>query len=38
MICFKIVEEHQGKINIDSVEGIGTTVNLFFPIGANHAP
>lgn len=31
MNCFRIIENHGGKINIDSVEGEGTTVKIWLP-------
>jgi signal transduction histidine kinase len=31
MICYKIVEEHEGMIYIDSKVSVGTTVTLSFP-------
>lgn len=34
MICYQIVENHGGKINIDSKEGLGTTVSMEFPKNA----
>jgi len=30
-VVYQIVEQHRGKISIDSVEGLGTTVSLEFP-------
>lgn len=36
-LCKKIVDNHQGSINIDSTEGEGTTVILLFPLN-NLAP
>ncbi|PGX91175.1 PAS domain-containing sensor histidine kinase [Bacillus cereus] len=32
MICYKIIEKHQGKIFIESEVGKGTTVNINLPI------
>ncbi|MGG1792459.1 PAS domain S-box protein [Bacillus mycoides] len=32
MICYKIIEKHQGKILIESEVGKGTTVNINLPI------
>lgn len=32
MICYKIIEKHQGKILIESEVGKGTTVNITLPI------
>ncbi|WP_144597159.1 PAS domain S-box protein [Bacillus cereus] len=32
MICYKIIEKHQGKICIESEVGQGTTVNIDLPI------
>ncbi|WP_283749809.1 PAS domain S-box protein [Bacillus cereus] len=32
MICYKIIEKHQGKILIESEVGKGTTVNISLPI------
>ncbi len=32
MVCFKIIEEHHGKIEFDSEEGKGTTVTIYLPI------
>ncbi|PFA55307.1 sensor histidine kinase, partial [Bacillus sp. AFS015896] len=32
MICYKIIEKHQGKILIESKVGKGTTVNINLPI------
>ena len=31
-IVKKIVEDHQGLINVDSTEGVGTTFAIFFPV------
>jgi signal transduction histidine kinase len=31
-VSFGIIEEHSGKINVDSEPGIGTTVTLILPI------
>jgi two-component system nitrogen regulation sensor histidine kinase GlnL len=31
-VCHRIVEEHNGSIQVDSVEGKGTTVTCFLPI------
>ena len=35
-ICFAIMENHGGKIEIQSEVGGGTTVSLFFPSGAEN--
>ncbi|WP_078427947.1 PAS domain S-box protein [Alkalihalobacterium alkalinitrilicum] len=32
MVCFKIIEEHNGHIVIESEEGVGTTVSISLPI------
>jgi two-component system sporulation sensor kinase A len=32
MVCYKIIENHKGKIEIESEEGKGTTVNILLPI------
>jgi signal transduction histidine kinase len=32
MICFKIIEEHNGRIEIESKEGKGTAVNIILPV------
>jgi two-component system, sporulation sensor kinase A len=32
MTCYRIIESHHGKINVESVEGEGTTVTIWFPI------
>jgi signal transduction histidine kinase len=31
-VCHRIIEEHDGAILVDSVEGKGTTVTCFLPI------
>ncbi|MDJ1496489.1 ATP-binding protein [Cytophagaceae bacterium DM2B3-1] len=31
-ICRKIMENHQGKIDVSSLPGVGTTFRLYFPI------
>ncbi|EKN70755.1 PAS/PAC sensor signal transduction histidine kinase [Neobacillus bataviensis LMG 21833] len=31
MTCFRIIESHNGKINIESVQGEGTTVTIWLP-------
>jgi two-component system nitrogen regulation sensor histidine kinase GlnL len=31
-LCYRILEEHHGAIQVDSVEGRGTTVTCFLPI------
>jgi two-component system nitrogen regulation sensor histidine kinase GlnL len=31
-LCHRILEEHRGAIQVDSVEGRGTTVTCFLPI------
>lgn len=33
MVCFKIMEEHGGRMEFESKEGHGTTVRLFLPVG-----
>ncbi|MGW9103843.1 ATP-binding protein, partial [Priestia megaterium] len=32
MVCYKIIEEHGGRINIKSEMNQGTTVDIIFPI------
>lgn len=32
MMCYKIIEQHEGKIEVQSELGIGTTFNVFLPI------
>jgi two-component system, sporulation sensor kinase E len=32
LICYQIVENHGGKMNIESKEGCGTTVSIEFPV------
>lgn len=32
MICFKIIENHNGSISINSEEGVGTTVSIQLPV------
>jgi signal transduction histidine kinase len=31
-VCHRIIEEHDGVIQVDSVEGRGTTVTCFLPV------
>jgi two-component system nitrogen regulation sensor histidine kinase GlnL len=31
-VCHRIIEEHNGAIQVDSIEGRGTTVTCFLPI------
>lgn len=33
MVCFKIMEEHGGRMEFESKEGHGTTVRIFLPAG-----
>jgi signal transduction histidine kinase len=35
-ICFGIMETHRGKVKVESEEGKGTRVRLYFPAGENH--
>lgn len=35
-LCIKIVEEHKGKITVQSVVGQGTSVSITIPIRQNH--
>ncbi|MFD2114730.1 ATP-binding protein [Paenibacillus yanchengensis] len=38
MIAYKIIDNHRGRIKVDSVEGFGTTFTLTLPVmEANHA-
>jgi PAS domain S-box-containing protein len=30
-ICYSIIKKHEGHIDVDSIEGRGTTVNLYLP-------
>lgn len=32
LVCRRIVESHNGNLNIDSTEGVGTTISINFPI------
>lgn len=32
MVSFKIIEDHGGKLNITSVVGVGTTIDLLLPV------
>ena len=32
MVCTKIIEHHKGALNIESIEGHGTTVEIFLPL------
>lgn len=36
MVSYKIIESHQGQINIKSEENEGTTVDIILPIKINH--
>jgi len=31
MVSYKIIEEHKGKIEVNSKVGIGTTFSIYFP-------
>ncbi|MDF2856377.1 MAG: kinE [Neobacillus sp.] len=33
MVCYKIIDEHKGTIQVESEEGIGTTFHLTLPLG-----
>ena len=35
-ICFGIMETHRGKVKVESEEGKGTSVSLYFPAGEAH--
>lgn len=35
MVCYKIIETHQGEIKINSTEDIGTRVEIRLPINLN---
>ncbi|EPR27431.1 Sporulation kinase [Geobacillus sp. WSUCF1] len=32
MVSYKIIEEHQGKIEVESEVGVGTTFHITLPI------
>ncbi|WP_368784368.1 hypothetical protein [Acinetobacter baumannii] len=32
MVSYKIIERHQGKIEIESTVGVGTTVSVLLPL------
>ncbi|EWH21462.1 ATPase [Bacillus haynesii] len=36
MVSYKIIEEHKGKIEVESEEGRGTTFHLTLPIRQQH--
>ncbi|MGV2448268.1 UNVERIFIED_CONTAM: hypothetical protein FO527_30270, partial [Bacillus sp. ATCC 13368] len=36
MVSYKIIEEHKGKIEVESEEGRGTTFHLTLPIRQHH--
>jgi two-component system, sporulation sensor kinase E len=36
MVSYKIVEEHKGWVEVDSVEGKGTTFHILLPFNMNH--
>lgn len=36
MVSYKIIEEHNGKIEVESEEGKGTTFHLTLPIRQQH--
>ncbi|MGD8190763.1 PAS domain S-box protein [Brevibacillus ginsengisoli] len=38
MISFSIINSHQGQINIDSVENVGTTVEIILPLVEENEP
>jgi len=31
MVCKRIIEDHKGKVEIESEEGIGTTFHIYIP-------
>lgn len=35
MTSYRIIESHSGKINIESVEEVGTTVTIWLPYPKN---
>ncbi|GAE36162.1 two-component sensor histidine kinase [Halalkalibacter akibai JCM 9157] len=32
MVCYQIIEKHEGTIHVDSKVGVGTTFTITFPI------
>jgi light-regulated signal transduction histidine kinase (bacteriophytochrome) len=34
-LCKTIMEAHEGRIEVESTPGVGTTVSLYFPIGSD---
>ena len=35
-VCKTIMEAHEGRIEVESTPGVGTTVSLYFPIGTDY--
>ncbi|MFD2443295.1 PAS domain S-box protein [Bacillus sp. CGMCC 1.16607] len=35
MVSYKIIEEHKGRITVESIEGMGTTFHIYLPINCS---
>ncbi len=38
LVCKRIVDSHNGQLNVDSTPGVGTTITITFPLATTESP